>query len=92
MNDTPTFDTLKEDAQKILTDIGAMISGASDDAKEKLEESRGNVQSRLDEASAKSDELRSAGEAAGEDLKQGFGEAYDALKSAVASAREQFEN
>jgi len=89
-NDTPTFDTLKEDATKLLSDIGTMLSGATDEAKVKIEESRENLKTRLDEANAKSGELREAGEAAGADLKQGFAEAFEALKGAVASAREKF--
>lgn len=86
----PTFETLREDAAKLLADIGTVLSSASDDAKVKLEASRSDLEARLDEAKEKSDRLRASGGAAGEELKSGLAEAIEALRTSIAAARDQF--
>ena len=85
--DSSDFDVLKTDVAKLFADIGSTASTASDDVKEKLEQSRTVLQEKMAAATAKAAELRDAGANATDELRAGFSKAADELKQAIAAAR-----
>ena len=81
------FDVLKSDVAKLFADIGSAASTATDDVKQKLEQSRTMLQEKMDVATKKASELRDAGADATDELRGGFSKAADDLKEAIAAAR-----
>ena len=84
------FETVKQDAKRLIGDVTGWITGASADMKQKWDEARPELEGKLAAAEAEAKRVGSASAGAANEMGKGIMGAFEELKKSFGEAQKHF--